>query len=32
MQSTQIIADDQEEATIERQRDEFEEQMSHWSR
>lgn len=31
-QSAQIIADDQEEATTERQLDEIEEQMRHWSR
>lgn len=31
-QSAQIIADDQEEATTERQRDEIEEQIRHWSR
>ncbi|XP_070157269.1 zinc finger protein 830 [Polyergus mexicanus] len=31
-QSAQIIADDQEEATTERQLDEIEEQIRHWSR
>lgn len=31
-QSAQIIADDQEEATTERQMDEIEEQIRHWSR
>lgn len=31
-QSAQIIADDQEEATTERQMEEIEEQMRHWSR
>ncbi|KAL0132075.1 hypothetical protein PUN28_000090 [Cardiocondyla obscurior] len=31
-QSAQIIADDQEEATTERQLDEIEEQLRHWSR
>ncbi|XP_011863259.1 PREDICTED: zinc finger protein 830 isoform X2 [Vollenhovia emeryi] len=31
-QSAQIIADDQEEATTERQLDEIEEQIGHWSR
>lgn len=31
-QSAQIIADDQEEATTERQRDEIEEQIRYWSR
>lgn len=32
VQSAQIIADDQEEATTERQLDEIEEQIRHWSR
>jgi len=32
VQSAQIIADDQEEATTERQMDEIEEQIRHWSR
>lgn len=31
-QSAQIIADDQEEATTERQLDEIDEQITHWSR